>query len=403
MTAARTALVIGGGVAGPVTAMALQKAGIEATVHEAYATTADGIGVTMTLAPNGMDALSIIDADDAVRAIGLPMNRTIVTDGYGEKIGDLPHLSDLPSALGIWRDQLCRVLHELARERGIRIEYGKRLVASEETSTGVTARFEDGSTATADILIGADGIRSRVRTLIDPKAPNPSQAPLLNFGAAADYLVPGAIPDAMYFVFGKRDFFGYWVQPDGRTAWFANVPEKQLMTFREANATSPEQWLERLQADFADDVPARDVVRHTRPETLCTIGSIESITKVPHWYSSRMVLVGDSVHGPSPSSGQGASMAVESGIQLARCLRDLDTPAAAFAAYERLRRSRVEKTILRGARTTNSKSVGPFAKTMMRLMMPLALKTFLNPESTLGPEQRYHIDWDASVAREVNA
>lgn len=403
MTAIRTALVIGGGVAGPVTAMALQKAGIQATIYEAHATTADGIGVTMTLAPNGMDALAIIDAADAVRAIGLPMNRTIVTDGYGEKIGDMPHLSDLPSSLGLWRDELCRVLHEQAESRGIKILYGKRLVSSEETSTGVTAHFEDGSTATADILVGADGIRSRVRTLIDPQAPNPQQTALLNFGAAADYLVPGALPDAMYFVFGKRDFFGYWVQPDGRTAWFANVPEKQLMSFREANTTPPEEWLKRLAEDFADDVPARDVVKHTRPETLCTIGSIESITKVPHWYSSRMVLVGDSVHGPSPSSGQGASMAVESGIQLARCLRDLDSPEAAFAAYEKLRRARVEKTILRGARTTNAKSVGPIAKTAMRLMMPVALKTFLNPESTLGPEQRYHIDWDASVADEVTA
>jgi 2-polyprenyl-6-methoxyphenol hydroxylase-like FAD-dependent oxidoreductase len=67
MTAARTALVIGGGVAGPVTAMALQKAGIDATLYEAYPTSADGIGVTLTLAPNGLAALGILGADDAVR------------------------------------------------------------------------------------------------------------------------------------------------------------------------------------------------------------------------------------------------------------------------------------------------------------------------------------------------
>jgi len=397
MTAVRSALVIGGGVAGPVAAMALRKAGIEATVYEAYPTTADGIGVTLTLAPNGVDALRIVGADEAVRAIGLPMNRTVVTDGEGEKIGEFPHLADRPATLGLWRDELCRVLHETAMAQGVRIEYGKRLVDAEETETGITARFEDGSTATADVLIGADGIRSRVRALIDPNAPRPNVLPLLNFGAASDIAVP-AQSDAMYFVFGKKAFFGYWVQPDGRTAWFANVPDKRPMSFAKANETPKTEWLRQLREDFAEDVPARDVLKHTNADDLVAIGSIESMPSLPHWYRGRMVLVGDAAHAPSPSSGQGASMSVESAIQLARCLRDLPDLPSAFAAYERLRRDRVEKVVTRGARTTTSKTVGPVAKKIMRFMMPVALKTFLNPEKTLGPEQRYQIEWDAPVA-----
>jgi 2-polyprenyl-6-methoxyphenol hydroxylase-like FAD-dependent oxidoreductase len=396
MSAIKSAVVIGGGVAGPVVGMALQKAGISATIYEAYPSTAAGIGVTLTLAPNGMDALSIIGADEAVRKIGLPMNRTVVTDGYGEKITEFPHLPDVPAALGLWRDELCRVLHEQAAAQGVRIEYGKRLVDAKETSTDVTATFEDGSTATADVLIGADGIRSKIRRLIDPNAPHPDALPLLNFGAAADIAVP-AQPDVMYFVFGKKAFFGYWVQPDGRTAWFANVPDKQQMTFREANKTSQEAWMQRLHEEFADDVPAPDVLQHTSAQNLCVIGSIETMPKLPHWYSRRMVLVGDAVHAPSPSSGQGASMAVESAIQLARCLRDIPDPQEAFAAYEKLRRERVQKVALRGTRTTNVKTMGPFAKKVMKLVMPVAMKTFLDPERTLGPEQRYHIDWDAPV------
>ncbi|WP_435867275.1 FAD-dependent monooxygenase, partial [Streptosporangium canum] len=62
------------------------------------------------------------------------------------------------------------------------------------------------------------------------------------------------------------------------------------------------------------------------------LGSLEIMPKVPHWYRDRMVLVGDSVHAPSSSSGQGASLAMESAIQLARCLRDLPDVAGAFAA-----------------------------------------------------------------------
>ncbi|WP_433337669.1 FAD-dependent monooxygenase [Spirillospora sp. CA-294931] len=394
MTAARTALVIGGGIAGPVTAMALRKAGIEAEVYESYAGPADGVGVTLTIAPNGLAALDAIGAGDAVRAIGQPMNRTVMHDGTGGTLGAFPGLEDLPPSLALWRDELCRALHERARERGVRVHHGKRLVAADEGDGGVTARFADGTTAEADVLVGADGIRSTVRGLIDPAAPGPDASRLLNFGAAAAVAVP-AEPDAMYFVFGRRAFFGYWVQPDGRTAWFANVPHDRAMTAAEAREVPNDEWMRRLRALYADDTPGRQILDHTAADDLVVLGSMESMPKVPTWHRGRMVLVGDAAHAPSSSSGQGASMAIESAVQLARCLRDAADVDAAFAAYQGLRRERVERVIDRGAKTNNSKTLGAVARTMMRLMMPLMLRTFLNPERTLGPEQRYRIDWDA--------
>ncbi|TCB92151.1 FAD-dependent monooxygenase [Micromonospora zingiberis] len=401
MTTARSALVVGGGIAGPVTGMALRRAGIEATVYEAHPSAADGVGVTLTLAPNGLAALRWVDADQAVRDVGLPMRRTVVTDGRGGRIGAFPHVDIEPVTVGLWRVDLARALRERAVAQGVPIVYGKRLVDAEQRADGVLAHFADGSTATADLLVGADGIRSRVRTLIDPAAPGPQVLPLLNLGGAAEYAVPDADPEAMYFVFGSRAFFGYWVQPDGRTAWFANVPDPRPTSWAEANRTPPQQWLHRLREVYADDVPARQVLAHTDPAAVVAIGSIESMPSLPHWHRDRLVLVGDAVHAPSPSSGQGASLAVESAVQLARCLRDCPDLPAAFAAYERLRRPRVEKIVRRGRQTTSTKTAGPIAKRMMRLMMPLALRTFLDPERTLGPEQRYRIDWPASVSEEL--
>ncbi|MCW2890183.1 MAG: monooxygenase, FAD-binding protein [Streptosporangiaceae bacterium] len=396
MTGVRTALVIGGGVAGPVAAMALRRAGIEPTVYEAYESTADGIGGTLTVAPNGLDALGILGADEAVRAIGLPMVHTVMADGHGKRIGEFPSLPDLPPSRAMWRSELYRALHDDAVAQGIRIEYGKRLIGVEDTPTGITARFADGSTANGDVLIGADGVRSTVRTLIDPAAPAPDNVPLLNFGAAADIAVP-AEPDATYFVFGRRAFLGYWVQPDGRTAWFGNLPHDKPMTSAQAREVPAAEWLRRLREVYADDVPGRDLLEHTSADELFVLGSMEIMPKLPHWHRGRMVLVGDSAHAPSASSGQGASLAAESAVQLARCLRDLPDVPSAFAAYERLRRPRVEKVAARAAKTNNSKALGPVAITLMRLMMPVAMKTFLTPEKTLGPEQRYRIDWDEVV------
>ena len=396
MTAARTALVIGGGIAGPVAALALRRAGIEPTVYEAYATSADGIGGMLAVAPNGLDALRLIGADEAVRAIGLPMDRTIMADGRGRRIGQFRGLPGLPPSQALWRPDLYRALHDHAIAHGIGIEYGRRLVGVEDTPTAITARFADGTTASADVLIGADGIHSTVRTLIDPQAPGPDNVPLLNFGAAADVAVP-AEPDASYFVFGKRAFLGYWAQPDGRTAWFGNLPHAEPMTIAEAREVRAADWLRQLREVYADDVPGAELLRHTSADQLIVLGSMEIMPKLPHWHRGRMVLVGDSAHAPSASSGQGASLATESAVQLARCLRDLPDVPSAFAAYERLRRPRVEKVAARAAKTNNSKAFGPVAIAMMRLMMPIATKSFLTPERMLGPEQRYRIEWDDVV------
>lgn len=391
-----SALVIGGGIAGPVTALALQKAGIEATVFEAYGRTADGLGGQLTVAPNGLDALRVVGADDVVRAVGQPINHTVLADGTGRQIGEFAGLHDLEPSQALWRSDLYRALHDYAGSQGIRTEHGKQLVAVDESAGGVVARFADDSTATADVLIGADGIHSTVRSLIDPDAPGPTAVPLLNFGGAAEVTVPTA-PDAMYFVFGSRAFLGYWVQPDGRTSWFSNLPHREPMTIAQARAVLPEEWLRQLRDVYAGDVPARDILRHTSSDQLASFGSIEILPPVPHWHRGRMVLVGDAVHAPSSSSGQGASLAAESAVQLARCLRDLPDVASAFAAYEKLRRPRVEKVAKRAAKTNNSKALGPAAISMMRLMMPLATRTFLSPERTLGPEQRYRIDWAEQV------
>ncbi|MEK8109652.1 FAD-dependent monooxygenase [Micromonospora sp. M12] len=171
MTTVRTAIVIGGGIAGPVTALALRRAGIIATVYEAYPTMASGIGGTLALAPNGMAALRAVGAHEAVTAIATPIGRSAMA--VGRRHLDMPTLAGVPPLNVVHRAELYQVLHDRAAAEGVPFAYGKRLVDAEQTDGGVTARFEDGSAATADILVGADGIRSTVRGLIDPAAPGP--------------------------------------------------------------------------------------------------------------------------------------------------------------------------------------------------------------------------------------
>ena len=368
-----TALVIGGGIAGPVAAMALRKAGIEACVYEAYDGTADGVRGGLSIAPNGLDALGVVGADRLVEAIGEPITSMVLQSWTGKRLGEFASPAGLPPMQFVWRADLYRALREEAARRGIRTEHGKRLTDLRETADGVTARFTDATEATAGILIGADGIRSTVRGLIDPGAPQPRYAGLLGFGALTRDTGLPSTGGAMYMVFGKRAFFGYQVMDDGSGGWFANLPSRDPMTAGQAKAVPPEEWMRTLRESFAEDrTPALDLMGRTDPADLVITGSLEDIPTVPTWRRGRAVLIGDAAHATSPSSGQGASLAIESAVQLARCLRDLPHEPA-FAAYEQLRRDRVERIIKMAARTNSDKAAGPVARVLRDLVMPVAI------------------------------
>jgi 2-polyprenyl-6-methoxyphenol hydroxylase-like FAD-dependent oxidoreductase len=392
MTEVRTAIVIGGGIAGPVAAMALRKAGIAARVYEAYPSTADGVGGTLALAPNGVAALRVVGADDAVAAIAMPITRMAMA--VGRKRIELPGLDDLPPLQLVHRSDLHRALHDRAVAGGVAIEYGKRLVDARETATGITATFADGSTASADILVGADGIRSTVRGLIDPDAAGPRFTGLLGFEAVARHDVDAA-PGTMTFAFGRRGYYLYWPEPGGGTRWGVNLPHEKPLSLTAARAVPPAEWMRTLRTAYADDDPGRDLMLTSSADELQVVGSLQIMPRLGRWHRGRMVLVGDSAHAPSNSSGQGASLAIESAVQLARCVRDLPDIPSAYAAFERLRRRRVEKVAARAARINQAKAPGAVARSLMPLLMPLLMRTAMKPEKTIGPEQRYVIDWDA--------
>ncbi|MEU0782668.1 NAD(P)/FAD-dependent oxidoreductase [Streptomyces sp. NPDC006173] len=391
----RTALVIGGGIAGPVAAMALRQAGIEATVHEAYDSTADGAGGGMTIAPNGQDALAAIGAGDLVRAIGTPVTAMGLRSWTGKHLAQFAPPSRLPSPQFVWRADLYRALYDEAERRSVPIHHGKRLTGTTDTASGITAHFADGTHASADVLVGADGIRSTVRSLIDPAAAEPNYAGLVCFGARMHQSEMPSTDGIMYMCFGKRAFFGYQVFDDSSAVWFANLPHRAPMTVAEAQAVGAKEWKRTLLTAFADDrTPALDMISHTPVGQFLITGPMENMPKVATWTHGRTALIGDAAHAASSSSGQGASIAAESAVELARCLRDLPYDQA-FAAYEQLRRSRVERIIKLGARTNSNKTAGPVGRLLRDLVMPTTMK-LINPEK-MAWQFDHHIDWAAKA------
>ncbi|MFI9382906.1 FAD-dependent oxidoreductase [Kutzneria sp. NPDC052558] len=391
------ALIIGGGVTGPVTALALRRAGVEAEIFEAYADNPDNAGGWLMIAPNGVTALGLVGLAEDLRRVGRPNRRMVMTDGSGKRLGAFGELDENNPSQLVLRPDLYRMLARRATEAGIKIHHNRRLVDATETADGVVAHFADGSTATGDVLIGADGVHSTVRKVIDPDGPGPRYTGLLGFGGS----VPGndfnLVEGEFYFAQGKRGFLGYALTADGDTGWFTNVPSAEPITGDQARRIGAAEWLRRMRELYGDDYPAHDILKAATPEGMLVLGAMHIMPSARTWHSDRMVLVGDAAHVPSNSTGQGASMAIESAVQLARCLRDLPAPQA-FQAYEKLRRTRVEKVAEAGERTNQDKVNGRVGHAITSLLAPVAMKLFMKPEKMFGWLHRYEIDWDERVA-----
>ncbi len=389
------ALIIGGGMAGPVTGMALKQAGIDSTVYEAYDRAADGVGAFLTLAVNGLAALRELDLHDLVRGKGFDTpamvaemdGRQLVRFSFGDPLPDGTYNQT------ITRADLYGVLRDEAVRRGVPIEYGRRLISAESTSDGVVATFADGTTATGDLLIGADGLRSVTRTLIDPAAPPPRYVPLLNAGGYARGVDLDGEPGVMHMFFGRRCFFSYVIRPDGEVWWFANPPQARELPASELAAITPERWRAQLRDLFADDdFPALRVIDAT--EQIFSGWNTYDFPTVPVWHRDGMVIIGDAAHATSPASGQGASMALEDAVTLAKCLRDLPDVPAAFTAYENLRRKRVERVVAQGKRNGDGKAMGRVG----RMFLPIIFKFVAKAANKQGWLYDHRILWDERVA-----
>ncbi|MDG6102248.1 FAD-dependent monooxygenase [Dactylosporangium aurantiacum] len=367
------AVVIGGGVAGPVAAIALRRVGWDVTVYEAYTDPAGDVGSFVSLGDNGLRALEAIGCRAAVAARGTALPLLRLYSGRGSRLGEAAR-----GRVTLMRGHLVETLRDLAREAGATVVTGRRLV----DAGGGTATFADGGTAGADLIVGADGIHSRLRTVIDPDAPVARYAGLWTVGGHSAHPVE---PGAFGILFGARATMVYAPTAEG-TLWAAQVPAAR------PPEAAPGQ--EALAALFAGDRgPAADLVRGTtrwHPRTL-----MQAMPGgVPRWHRDGMVVLGDAAH--PMGAGQGANLAVEDAVVLAKCLRDEPSVGAALRRYEQLRRPRTDQMLKVAGANRDAKVAGPVAARLRDVMMPFFFKRFAQRGSAWMDD--YDVAWNAVSA-----
>lgn len=384
MTRRPKALIIGGGIAGPVTGIFLKQAGIDAQVFEAwpYAT---GIGGGLQIAPNGMHVLAEIGlADDMIRR-GSICESFDFHSQKGDLLGSLNR--NMRQRFGQPAVNMCRAtLNEMLINKAwcenVELRFEKRLVAIEDRADQpVIAHFADGSTAEGDFVIGADGVHSAVRGYVIPDGPKPFDTGLIGFGGFVPRSVIANTPIGRRVVttFGQSGFFGYGFcssDPDDGLMWWSTQPSHgtDAATFRAMSQDQLRQHLREFHAGWHDPIgqilDAADNIVVT--DTL-------DVATLPTWSRKRTLLIGDAAHATSPHAGQGASLALEDAMRLGRLMLDRQELSLTFQNFEAERRPRAEKIVAVARRNGNSKrefsATGAWIRDrMMKLMLPLGAR-----------------------------
>lgn len=357
-----TALIIGAGLGGLTAALALQRAGWRVRIYEQARTLGD-VGAGLTLSPGAARGLSWLGLADELLAASLPVpDIAFVHYRTGALLaGALAPGPPLDRGLATPRHIHRADLHSILLTAVLRLDAeavitGQRLVALERNGAQVIARFDSGAAGApgaacsvgaagdAQLLIGADGVRSAVRAALFEDAP-PQFAGQIAFRC----LIP--IVEAAPFMrgvnaavsIGAARIFNRYVIRQGTLVNVIGIARSER--WREEGWHTPATVPEFL-AEFAGfHADILGLIQRAPPRSLIKWGLFVR-PPLPQWSVDNVVLLGDAAHPVLPFLGLGAALAIEDAVVLARALSQTAGANDAFEAFQRARRERVESVRL---------------------------------------------------------
>ena len=323
-------IIVGAGIGGLTTAIALQKANINVSVYE-RSPEIKGVGAGLSLWANALHIYDALGLGDSLRGHGKANLDGGIRDWRGSK---------LVGSNSAQVDYEIEVIHRAELQDLLLNAYtgdlhlGYSAVRYENQADGVRVYFADGTHADADLLIASDGIHSPIRQQMHPNTP-PKYAGYTAWRGVVPF--PHAQVGAMWGEsWGHGQRFGITPLRDERVYWFAtgNEPAGQTYTSDENKAI----LLER----FADwHAPIKHLLEATDANDILH-NDIYHIDPLPFWVDGRAVLLGDSAHAMTPNMGQGACQAIEDAYALPYYLQTRPDIRTALQSYDRIRRPRAE-------------------------------------------------------------
>lgn len=322
-------LIVGAGIAGLALARALEARGLRYEIVERTPAPSTG-GAGIFLPGNAAVALGALGLRDAVLARAHPCPTQTILDADGR----LLHAMD---AAGFWaeagppvaltRGALARIMREAVATP---IRYGVEVLSVQAVADRARVAFSNGAVEDYDLVVGADGIGSTVRSLLSGAEP-----PVPLGRTCWRFLADNAIelPSWTVMLGRRRALLGVPME-DGRLYVYADADDVIL----DPHPVLPFQELKSLFADFAGPLrPILDQVDPARPIYRSQLAEVRARS----WALPNVILVGDAAHACSPSMAEGASLAMEDALVLAECVCETPELDDALAVFERRRLARV--------------------------------------------------------------
>ena len=336
-------IVIGAGMGGLTTGIALQQAGYTVELYDRVRELRPA-GAAISLWSNGVKVLNHLGLSQEIASIGGQMDRMAYYSHTGEKLNDFS-LLPLMEQVGqrpypVARTDLQQMLLQAFGAENVRL--GVKCIGVEQDAASVTAHFEDGSSATGDVLVAADGTHSLLRPYVLGQPCDRRYVGYVNWNGlvpATDELAP---PTSWVLYVGEHKRASLMPIADDRFYFFFDVPMSKEKA-QESGELRAE--LEHFFAGWA--TPVQTLIQRLEPDKTNRV-LIHDIEPLQTLVRGRVALLGDSAHGAAPDLGQGGSQAIEDAFVLTNCLKTTPLSVAdALQHYEAERKDRVADIITR--------------------------------------------------------
>lgn len=344
-------LIVGGGIGGLAAAIALGRDGQNVTVLERSNFTEES-GAGIQLGPNATRVLRSLGVLPAIEAFAFKPESLLIFDALsGRKLATLPFGVTVEARYGapyltLHRADLHSVLLQTCKTLGaVTLRPGFALAQAEDVGDKVIAREANGDELGGDLLIGADGLWSKLRGLIAPNA-----HPRFAHATAYRTIMPReALPSAF-----SAPVVGLWLGPDAHLVHYPvrGGRELNLVAIVE-DGEEAQGWNEPAERSL---LLSRFTGWSKDSKSLLEMAtgfrrwSLYRLPRLRHWYKGRVALLGDAAHPTLPHLAQGAALAIEDAATLSEYLKDESDPTKAFRDYQRLRQSRASRVQRRSQR-----------------------------------------------------
>jgi len=340
--------IAGAGLGGLTAAACLLEAGFDVTVYE-QAPELGEVGAGIQISANGSSVLHALGLRADLEAIGVkPKSYDFHLFDTGEKLQGFDLGADHEARFGssyyqFHRADLHAVLVKAVRSRKAdAIELNKACTGYEESENGVRLHFADGSSASADLLIGADGIKSAVREqLVGAQSPVFTGQAAWRIIVPSDRLPAGFMDQRMYVWVGPgKHAVTYYL----RGGELVNLVGCVDSDWNEEGWTIKASW-DELKADYEGWCETIQQIIDAADKDACYRWALNNRPALDTWHSRRVVMLGDAVHSTLPYMAQGAVMAMEDAAVLTRVLQSDEPLEDALARYQRNRLPRTTRIV----------------------------------------------------------